>query len=250
MRSSALGGSGVGFQDVNAIFTNQAGIAKLEKFSGLASVEQRFGLSELSTYSLGVALPSSAGTFGLSVNYFGFEAFNQQKIGLVYARNLLSKLMLGGEINYHNFNVLEYGSVGTMSFELGLQYSILENIIVGAKIANPIEREFVNGEHLATEFDLGFFYQPVEKVGIAVEVEKQLDTKPNLRIGLEYQLIDVLYARVGVASNPNFVSFGLGTQTKNGFKIDFASNYHQILGWSPGLSIAYQGKASKKGKKR
>lgn len=238
-RANAMGETGLGFTDVNAVFTNQAGIASLQNTSALVSAERRFELSDLSTYSLGLAIPSNAGTFGISINHFGFEVYNQQRFGLVYARQLLSKLSIGGEINYHNFNILEYGSVGAMSFELSLQYQIGQKITIGTRIANPIEREFTTGEHLPTVLELGMRFQPSQKVSLAAEVEKQIDMNPNFRAGLEYQLIDILFWRVGISSNPHLFTTGIGLDTPAGFKIDFAIRLHQYLGWSPGLSLVY-----------
>ncbi len=245
MRSNAMGGVGVAFQDINAMFSNQAGIVHLDQFSAGIHTERRFQLTDLNTFTLGLALPTNAGVFGLSINYFGFDAFNQQKYGLVYARNLTSKFSIGGEINFHNFQILEYGSTNTLSFELGIQYEIGNNIIVGAKIANPIERDLANGEHLPTQFNLGMSYLPSDKVTLSLEWEQELDFNPNIKGGLEYLLGKVLFVRAGFATNPSLLSFGIGLEFNN-FKIDTGTSFHQQLGWSPGLSFIYQPQKSSK----
>ena len=60
-----------------------------------------------------------------------------------------------------------------------------------------------------------------------------------LKAGLEYCIIDILYARVGISNNPNIVSFGAGLHLGN-FRLDFSSSMHQVLGYSPQFSLIYE----------
>lgn len=239
-RSTSLGGTGLTFNDANSLFTNQAGIAKLDTVGVILSSEQRFRLSELSTYSLGLALPTKAGVFGIAVNYFGFDAFNQQKYGLIYARQLLENFSIGAEFNVHSYQFAENGSLSTVSVEVGLQYVINDELSFGVQIANPVTRTLVNDETLAAQIQAGLMYQPSNKVRLLAEVDKKIDTNPNLRIGIEYQIIDILYLRAGTSTDPSQLSFGLGFSFDSGLKIDFASSFHRQLGWTPGISFIHQ----------
>ena len=94
-RSNGVANASVAFTGINSILNNQAGLAELENMGFLLSAEQRFVLNDLNNFGVGFAIPTNSGTFGISVNYFGFEDFNQSKIGLVYARKLMEKLSVG-----------------------------------------------------------------------------------------------------------------------------------------------------------
>lgn len=70
------------------------------------------------------------------------------------------------------------------------------------------------------------------------EAEKDIDHPARIKAGIEYQIADVLHLRGGVATNPSQYSFGVGLNVQH-LKIDIASSYHQILGFTPGLSVNY-----------
>lgn len=238
-RGVAMGNASVTFQDINSVFANVAGLAHLDETGFVLFSEQRFNLKELSTYAAGFALPTNSGTFGLQIQYFGFEQYNEQKIGLAYSRKLLDRLSIGAQVNYLNFSIPEYGNNGTASFELGIQSNIIDDVILGVHISNPIGQDIVEDDPLPTVFKIGIAYCPSKKVTFGVEVEKDIDFKSNIKIGIEYILIESLALRVGFGSEPNLFSFGAGYAIKNQLFVDFGANYHQTLGFSPGLSLRY-----------
>jgi hypothetical protein len=62
----------------------------------------------------------------------------------------------------------------------------------------------------------------------------------RVKSGLEYRLAEPLHLRLGVASNPVSYSFGIGIELPGNIKIDIASNYHQLLGFTPAFTLMYQ----------
>jgi hypothetical protein len=71
-----------------------------------------------------------------------------------------------------------------------------------------------------------------------VEVEKNMDFDPVLKMGLEYRIVKQVYVRGGVASGPFTYFFGFGLSFDK-LKIDFSSSIHQVLGYSPQISVVY-----------
>ncbi len=238
-RASAVGEAAVAFQDMNSLFFNQAGLANLDELGGIISSERRFLSDALNTFSGGFLIPTDAGNFGLSINYFGFSAFNQQKIGLVYARRLFEKATIGAELNVQNYRIPEYGNFAVFSMELGLQYELNDALIIGAHISNPIQQELVEDENLSTRLNLGLAYLVSDKLSLFAETEKDIDTPFRLKAGLEYQPISILYLRFGIGTAPTLTNFGIGLKISEQLKIDLSSSYHQQLGFSPGISIIY-----------
>lgn len=250
-RSNGVANASVGFSDINSIFNNQAGLANLQNMGFILSSEQRFALAELNSFGGGFALPTNSGTFGVSVHYFGFDSYNESKIGLSYARKLMDKLSIGVQFDLLSTQIAEYGSQNFFTFEVGLQSELMENLLIGIHLYNPVKIEIIEDEFLPTVLRAGATYSPSTKFNLHVEVEKDLDFPFIFKSGVEYALVDDFWLRIGVQTNPTALSFGLGYLFKNGFRFDLASSYHQDLGFSPGIGIGYDfSKGNKKGKRK
>jgi len=241
-RGAAMGNAAVTLTDINSAFANQAGLASLENLTATAFAEQRFLLSELQTVSAAVALPTTSGTFGLTLHHFGVEAWREQRFGLAYARSLTENMSIGAQVLLLHTSIPEYGSRTNLTFELGFQTQLLPELRLGAHAYSPMRVEIVPGEYLPTIVKLGLAYLPSERVMFSVEVEKDIDFPVRTKVGVAYQLIEQLELRTGVATNPTNVAFGLGYQFKNGLSFDLASVYHQWLGFSPTASVIFQRK--------
>jgi len=238
-KGAAMGNASVGLSGIESAYGNQAGLTSLEKFSFNLTAENRFLLSELNQFYLAAALPTSSGTFALTVRHFGFSEYNEQKIGLAYARQLLKVLSIGVQFDYLNTRIQEFGNKGLFTFEAGLQAKILSKLTLGAHVFSPVELALTEEDNLATILRVGLAYQASAKLLVVAEVEKDLELNPQFKAGLEYQVADELFLRFGAGTNPVFVSFGVGYGF-NGFRMDVGSSYHQILGVSPSGSFSME----------
>lgn len=236
----AMGSVGVSYGGPHSLWRNQAGMTQLTGPTLIAAGEQRFLLAEIRSLSAGAVYPTSSGAFGLSLNYFGFDAFNQQQIGLAYGRKLFEELSIGARFLYLNTRIPEYGQSGYLTFEVGLLATLLPELQLGVHIHNPLQLEVVENEALPAIFCLGLAWTPSEKVLVSVEVEKDIDFPVRTKVGAHYQLIDELSLRIGVGSNPSLVSFGAGYLLENGLSFNLATSYHQYLGFTPGFDLIYQ----------
>ncbi len=239
-RGAAMGDAAVAFQDINSAFSNQAGLGFMENMSFSIGSDRRFFTNEIGSYSLAFAYPvQKTGTFGLAVNYYGFSGYNEQRIGLAYARKLSDKLSIGAQFDYLGFSIPEYGSKSIFTFEFGLQAQLIENLAIGVHIFNPTRQEVVPDENIPTVFRLGTAYTPNKKLVISGELEKDIEHPIQFKAGIEYFIVDILALRAGLSTNPTQNSFGIGLKLNNGFKLDLASSYHYTLGFTPALSLAY-----------
>ncbi|MBS1656722.1 MAG: hypothetical protein JST18_01350 [Bacteroidetes bacterium] len=238
-RSLALGSTSMNSSDPYSVLNNQAGMAFQNDISFSLYAEQRFLQSELGYYAGGLTLPTKSGVFGLAINYSGFDLYNEKKMGLAYAR-LFSKNISGGiQIDYLSTSVAEYGTGGALTFEAGLMIKISQQLSAAAHVFNPVPiSSGFQDEKIPTLFRFGLSYEPGEKILLLAEAEKDIDHPARIKAGIEYQIADVLHLRGGVATNPSQYSFGVGLNVQH-LKIDIASSYHQILGFTPGLSVNY-----------
>ena len=86
-----------------------------------------------------------------------------------------------------------------------------------AHVFNPVRMDLSEDgqDKLPTVMNFGAAYTFSEKVMIAAEVEKDLDYDMMFKVGVEYQIIEMLELRAGVSTNPTLVSFGAGLNFKN-----------------------------------
>ncbi len=239
-KGAAMGNTGLTFTDIHSGISNQAGLAYLKAPAVSVGAHQKFLINDLQLFTLMAAYPTQSGTFGLQVNYFGFDLYNEQKIGIAYSRRLFDNLSIGAQIDFLNTRIEEFGSKGLFTFELGLQAKVLEDLYIGAHIYNPIRQEIVEDEFLPTIFSLGLGYIPSEKVEVLIEVQKNIDFPVSFRFGLQYTPIQELMLRTGFQTESTQFSMGAGYVIKKLLVIDIAANYHQILGFTPSVGLTYQ----------
>lgn len=229
----------VGLNSPVSIFNNQAGLTGLTKIAIVAAAERRFMVSELQSVAVGAAFPTRSGTFGMTLQSFGFEEFRQQKVGVAYARKLWNSLSVGAQFDYFQTRIPEYGSQSTITFEAGVQASVSKTVVVGAHVFSPAQVEVVPGEDLPTIFRLGVAWKVSEKLSVCSEIEKHIDHTPRWKNGLSYQPIEQLFLRTGFANEPSMLFFGVGFGFGNGLQADMAGSFHQTLGFSPSAGLLW-----------
>jgi hypothetical protein len=240
-RAAGMGNAAVTLYDFFALSHNQAGLARMEHKAVGVYFENRFLVEELSFGAAAFVMPTQSGVFGVSFTYFGFELYNETKIGLAYARDFGERFSAGLQLNYHNTGIGEdYGNKGNLTVEMGFIFQLTQQLSLGAHLFNPTLAkigEFAD-ERIPTIFKTGLSYTFSEKVIVAGEVEKSINKNPSLKAGIEYHITEPLYIRMGVGTQPATNAFGFGLKLGS-LNLDLATSYHHILGYSPQLSFVY-----------
>lgn len=241
-RATSMGDASITLSDVFSTTTNQAGLAFMNEVAFGIFSDRKFISAQTNNFNAAIAVPFAPkiGSFGLSVNYYGYNLYNETKIGLAYARKFGTKFSVGIQFDYLRFFILENGQKNIFTIEAGFQYRPWKVLTFGAHIYNPIpyKMDKVFNERLPTIVKLGLGYEPSPKVLIAVEYQQDINHKPQFKGGIEYRPIKYLNIRTGVQTTPFSVSFGLGTAIK-GFRLDAGSSYHPVIGFTPQLSAIY-----------
>ena len=242
-RSIGMANSSVTLTDCWGAFHNQASLAWLENICAGASYDNRFTLANMSTKSFVFALPVKAGTFALSGDVFGYSQYNEKKAGIAFAKKLGEKFSAGVQLDYLNTFINDdyYGSRTAFAVEAGLLAEPIKNFRIGLHVYNLSRTKLAEyaDEKIPTIFRLGASYKFSEKLFWSVEEEKDIDRKAVFKSGLEYHVAEALYLRGGIGTNPTLFSFGFGLKMSN-LVLDMASTYHQILGFSPAVSLTYR----------
>ncbi|HNV94919.1 MAG TPA: hypothetical protein PKG63_00480 [Bacteroidales bacterium] len=241
-KQAGMGFTGVTISDVWSSSHNQAGLARLSiPTLGLYN-ENRFLLQTTSLKALSFAMPTNeAGVFALDLSYFGYEKYNESKVGLAYAMMIGHHFSIGAKVNYLNTHFAEvYGNKGHVVAEFGFLAEPAEHLFIGGHIYNISRTKLAvyDDERIPSTLTVGIGYRFTEKLFMTTEAEKTFTTKMIYKIGLDYRFMNNLYMRAGATTSPDQLTFGLGYVIKK-IKADISFSYHQVLGITPHVGIIY-----------
>jgi hypothetical protein len=247
-RSAGLGRASASLTDFWSIQNNPAGMALQQRIAVGIAYENRFMMKELGLKSVALVVPVKFGVLGLSYNQFGYNLYNENKVGLAYAKAFGPGLRIGLQLDYLSTHFAEgYEGLNNVTFELGVQSNINDKLAIGAYIFNPVRARLseYTDERIPIILRFGLSYHFTEKLLGVADIEKNFDFDQDLRLGLEYLLNETFYLRTGVAVNPGLFTFGTGMQI-SGLRFDIAASLHQVLGANVQGGIIYSfGKISK-----
>lgn len=240
-RFTSMANAGVSLQDVWSIQQNQAGLAAIKEMTIAIAFEKPFAGYELSTQTAILVLPINKNVFGLSVQRYGFASYNEQRTSFSYARPFGDQLYAALSFNYHLLKIEGYGSAQTYSIEAGLQYHFNNNLSIAAHIANPGLSSFADdlNSTIPARLQLGASYLFSEKVLLALAIEKTFTDQVDTKLGLEYQILELLALRGGISAYPfkQYAGFGLNYHK---LKMDIAASSQPVLGYSPQIALSYE----------
>ena len=241
-RAAAMGGTGVAVQDIWSAVNNQSGLAFLENISVGVFSEQRFLLEELGNRGIAIAVPvKKIGVFSVQHSQFGYSLYRESKTGLTFSRKFGDKFSAAMQIDYLSTMIGEgYGNKNSFAVEAGVTAKLTEELTIGSHIYNPTRNSLAEfeDERIPTIIRFGLSYIFSKQLMVTVESEKDIEEDNTIRAGLEYKVVEQLYLRGGIATNPTYGTFGVGWNLKD-FQLDIAAGFHQTLGVTPSASINY-----------
>lgn len=227
--------------DVFSFKSNQAALAKIQSWGVGVFSERRFLLAENSVYSAAAAFNGGRlGNFGCNVTYAGYSLFNENNIGLSYAKSLGQMVDIGVQFNYYGYRAAGYGNVSTFCFEGGTMFHLSEKLHAGIHAYNPVGGIInkVENEKLASAYKLGLGYDVSEEFFCGAEIIKEEERPVNIIAGMQYHFTKQFFARAGVRTDTGTGFGGVGIAW-NGLRLDVAASYHPQLGISPALMFIY-----------
>jgi len=241
-RSLGLGHANVTLSDIWASNNNQAALAQVREFGLGFAYENRFGLSELGLKNFNIAIPIKLGTFGLSVQQFGFSDYNENKFGLAYGLNVSKSVSLGVQLDYLLISIADAQTPNKdgLTAEIGILADVSKKLTLGAHIYN-LPNSSLSGdvkEKIPMIIRLGLNYEFSKKLFAVVDVEKNIDLDPNLKVGIEYHPIEALFFRGGLNTYDFHFNGGLGIELKN-FNLDLGFSHQTYLGYVSQISLQY-----------
>ena len=231
--------SGSMFQGISSIYTNPAGLSSIENYAFDVGYNQRYSLNELSTVSLAGAKNIGSGVLGVSVARYGYSAFSESKIGLLYSRKLFSNVSIGAGFNMLQYAIDQYGSTSKFTFEVGLQSALTKKLSIGAYVFSPSTIVLTEEQEIPSRFTMGLKYVMSSKADIYFDISKTINRDPEVRFAVDYKLIDSFAFRFGGNITKESIHFGPVFNMNNGLSIVGGYSFDNRLGHSAGLSLTY-----------
>ncbi len=238
-KALGMGGISAVNDDLWGVLNNPGGIADLDELGTFVSYRTIFDFAPFNTVSAGVALPTPFGTAGLGVFRFGDELFNTQMLSFSMARKI-GIMQLGIKASYLQLNIEGFGSRGVFVADIGGIATLTPELSFGAHIYN-FSQSTVSAEtqeRVPTLIRLALAYEPSEDFTLSVEGEKDVDLDPDIKLGLQYRVIEKLYLRTGFSGLNNTHSFGGGLQLQR-FVVDYAVRVDRDLGSTHNFGLSF-----------
>lgn len=240
-RFTGMGNTGTALQDVSSLVSNQAGVANLESPILGFSFQKPFLGTDISSQSVLFVLPVRVGVLGYTISNYGIpKVYSNLKSGLSFSRSFGPQLAMAMTVNYHQLQILNYGSSRAFSIDFGVQYVFIEGWVVGAHIENPGRFSYKNESHyqIPSIVRLGNSFQMNDQILISIDGVYRLDENLDANVGIEYSLIEYLKLRGGISLNhfQQYTGFGIDYQN---FLFDVAAVLHPRLGVSPQIALSY-----------
>ncbi|MDO9511892.1 MAG: hypothetical protein Q7J34_09045 [Bacteroidales bacterium] len=239
--ASGMGIVGTALQNTWAASVNPAALSGIDNYSIGVYYTDRFRVSDLSTKNVSAVLPVGRGAFGASFSYFGQAMYNEQRYSVAYGLPLYQQIHAGVSLDYCSLNQGGgYGSASAVTFGIGLQCLLNQNLVLGVNAFNPLRVTFGSetSAQIPAVFSAGLMGMITNSLRCGFEIQQDWDTSPKLKTGFEYDIQKWMFIRGGVAINPGIWSAGAGFLWKE-MCLDISSSWHPQLGVSSAVSMCY-----------
>lgn len=219
--------------------------------AGIKSAEMGFTgirpylIPGLSQYQFNVAIPVSAGCFGIKANTSGGAGYTESTAGLVYARELGSRLSAGLCFTYNKVKLDGYGSAAVPSAEAGMLLHITREFHAGWQLKNPVRIKWGlnKQEQLPLIYVLGLGYEPSPVFSCTTEIIKEEDKPADVAVSVLYKPASRFWVKAGIHTSASHTWAGAGFAFSR-CRFDLFLSYHPQLGFTPGTAIVFQFKKS------
>ena len=258
-RATAMSGSVVALPgDVWSSYYNPAALAFVGQYEAGISYQTPYNLAYLHNYFFSATGPlpgEKYGTMAISFQNFGvdFEGNDmsaEYTFGLSHGFSLMqdihSSLGVGYSLKYYHWTLgesisgIDLGSGSAFGLDLGVQGSVYNRTYVGLYFLNINTPKIgaITKHELPQRIVAGAAYKPVDNLATTIAFDKTIGKDMQVEAGLEFYVIPMLAIRMGVSTDPNRFSAGLGFNYNN-FIFDYAFRSHPVLSETHQFGLSY-----------
>lgn len=239
-RSKGIGNANTTLHDAWAIFNNVAGISGVDKGKVVFRYDRYFNLDGFDKVGVAVIQPIGIGSLGLSALSLRDDLYSEKIISGAFA-NKIGFVQLGLRANYYQMRIDEFGTSTAIFIDFGGVVELKPELSFGAYISNLTASKLNNSEQtrLPVVMKIGVSYEPTKDILLVIDLVKDVDYDPIVRIGLEYKIVKDIHLRTGINTDPFKAYFGGGVSIGR-FKVDNAVTSHEFLGMSHQLGVGFK----------
>lgn len=238
-RTIGMGGAGTALATNVHSNLNPASLGGLAGTTVAFSGAQGFGLSELRTVSAAAAVHTSFANVGIQAQAFGFDAYREMKFGAGLGKGITfgssRNVILGVLAQYQQVSIPNHGNAGALGVSVGMQTRMTNRVSIGMQATNVNRPNYTENEDLARSIRAGVAYSS-DNLLLLLDVEKDVRFPVSVQSGFEFKPVSALSIRAGIGTAPVRYSAGVGFSMSK-IKADIAVQRHQLLGWSPALTL-------------
>jgi len=220
---------GLLLDDAEAGIVLPALLANRHKGGWAAGASLRTGVDDLIELATTAHFPLPwKDQLALGIQHTGIDGYSEQRITLSYARRLFQKLNAALQFDLNRNSVVEYDDLYGISWSVSFHAPLMTELSMSASVYNPLGD--ISTLDLPSLARIGILYKPSEKVGIAVEVEKDWRHDLRFKAGVDYRIHPRLALRWGVGVEPALVHAGISWNILQQMAVSGGWRYHSRLG--------------------
>jgi len=224
-------------------FSNPSGIGFASKLNFGFQYENRYFLSELSTKSLDIVIPSKLINAGISASYFGYSLYNEIMLGIGFSRNFSDKFSLGVQLDYLTaYFAAADRYYGALFPHIGLNASLTPDFHLGFSAFNPFQamiKAEETSKRIPSVFSLGVEYYLLPELNFKAQADKEISSNFRVAAGAEYSFLNFLTAKAGAYYTDYLVPcFGFSISFSS-FSFNLNTELHPLLGLVSMASVRY-----------
>lgn len=240
-RAAALGGATTALAGDLWGHANPAAWATHSERAVSFFASEAFGLSELRLAAFQYVEPTRLGALALGARTFGFSSYRETHGTLGWARGFhlgtTRQFHTGLRLRWHQVSIPVYGNAGALGVSAGWLVEAMPRLHLGMQATNLNGPKLAGREELPRSLSGGLGYQAEARLRVLLDAYKEVRYPLSVRAGLEVQPVEALSLRTGVTTQP--VRFTAGVGIRLGHLVaDLAAERHEVLGWSPGVSLS------------
>lgn len=239
-RETALSMATIALPGLFSVFHNQALLAENRIPSASISYRQPYSIHGYHESALSLVYPIPTAVLAIGLSQSAVVGYNESAVGISIAKKLTKRLSAGILFNYFDFNLPETGQHrGSVQVDGGIGYKLSDKLSLGLHLRNIVSTK-------CETFQYTYYFRRVVRGGAAFGLSERILLVAEaiyenmdgvgLRCGMELKLLENFVTRSGVSTNPFQHSFGFG-YTWNSCQLDFSLVHHEILGFTPLLSV-------------
>jgi len=238
-RHQAMGCTGAALQGIYSLTANPAGVTGLVQPVISVAHQHHFFASDITTQAGLIGIPTRLGTAGFAVSHYGLQgAYQELRMAVAYAKAFGPHFSLGLTANRHQLTVPSYLNSSGFSVDVGVQYRIGAQTVLGAYYANVGESAYRDVYSEVPSYLRAGAIHGLDKVVVTADAVYHPGERLGGHFGFEYLPGEWLALRGGLSVNPLQQHAGFGVRW-GGFILDVAATFHPWLGASPQIGLCY-----------